>query len=108
MIHTKQDYPKIKTTHPCQPPPEGISKKLSLNISDNHLLHMAFFLNEDINKIFALDDDEYLLKRAYSLSFFAEFAAGLFCISLLTLFYQPIPTKTKIYPSLNKSIFLRA
>ena len=56
MKPTKQDIKNLRQ-HYLQNPPDGLSKKQILNMSDNDLLDMDFFLNEDINEIFDLDDD---------------------------------------------------
>jgi hypothetical protein len=57
MKPTKQDIQNIRQSY-LDNPPEGLSKKQILNMSDNDLLDMDFFLNEDLDDIFDLDNED--------------------------------------------------
>ena len=52
-----KDIQKLRQFY-IENPPEGMTKKLISSMSDNDLLDMDYFLNEDINEIFGLDDDD--------------------------------------------------
>jgi hypothetical protein len=55
-MNEKQDVQKLRLFY-MENPPEGMSKKDIQNMSDNDLLDMDYFLNEDINEIFDLEDE---------------------------------------------------
>ena len=54
---SKQDIQKLRQ-HYLDNPPDGMSKKQILNMSDNDLLDMDFFLNENLDDIFNPDDED--------------------------------------------------
>ena len=53
----KQDIQKLRLFY-MENPPEGMSKIDIKNMSDDDLLDMDFFLNEDLNEIFGFDDED--------------------------------------------------
>jgi len=53
---TEQDIQKLRQQF-LDNPPEGISKKQIRNMSDNDLLDMDFFLNENLDDVFGSNDD---------------------------------------------------
>lgn len=57
MDSSKQDIQKLRQSY-LDNPPEGMTKKQILNMQDNDLLDMDFFLKEDVNEIFGLDDED--------------------------------------------------
>lgn len=58
-MNEKQDVQKLKLFY-MENPPEGMSKKDIQNMPDNDLLDMHYFLNEDINEIFDLEDEDII------------------------------------------------
>lgn len=56
-MNDKQDILKLRLFYMGNPP-EGMSKKDIQNMSDNDLLDMDYFLNENIDEIFGLKDEE--------------------------------------------------
>jgi len=54
---TEQDILKLRQ-HYLDNPPEGLSKKQIRNMSDNDLLDMDFFLNEDLDDVFGFYDED--------------------------------------------------
>lgn len=53
----KQQIEKLRQKY-INNPPEGMSKKDIKNMSDDDLLDMDYFLNEDEDDIFFCDDSE--------------------------------------------------
>lgn len=56
-MNDKQNIQKLRLFY-MENPPEGMSKKDIQNMSDNDLLDMDYFLNEDIDEIFSLNDED--------------------------------------------------
>jgi len=54
---TEQDIQKLRQLY-LDNPPEGLSKKQIRNMSDNDLLDMDYFLNEDLDDIFGFNDED--------------------------------------------------
>lgn len=55
-MNQKQDIQKLRFFY-MENPPEGMTKKIIRNMSDDDLLDMDYFLNEDIDEIFDLEDE---------------------------------------------------